>query len=459
MAVAEAVLAQVARVPRQVLMLGTTEQMVLLHVAARRRAVLGPGAARVVELCNGSRTVAQVVAEIAARYQVSSQRVTADTLELLAGLVAAELVELVDERRGFPLETLVVELTERCNLHCRHCIFGYRVGGSKQIPADRLQALLDEAAAMGARAVVLTGGEPTLHPAFSAAVHQARRLGLRCTVLTNGIVPAEPARDALRQADEIRVSLDGATAATHDRIRGRGSFARAVATIKDLVTAGANVGVTFTACQWNKAEWSEMPRLCAELGVKALHAGEVVIWGRAEEFERELGLSTREVVEFRLALGRAKVAEHGAAAAVSVNPEGESAALHREMCVAGRQKCTVLPDGRVIACSLLDQPELAAGNIHQQSLQAIWQEAEVFQTLRGLSVTQFERCGGCDYRFVCGGGCRAFTYLQQDGDFQGPPCPADCGWRQMLITQIMQEYPESLGPMLGGFIARGQGGR
>ena len=73
---------------------------------------------------------------------------------------------------------LWVELTNRCNLTCAHC---YAESGPRPSRKDVLttadyKRLLEEAAALGCRAVQFIGGEPTLHRGLPELITWARAL-------------------------------------------------------------------------------------------------------------------------------------------------------------------------------------------------------------------------------------------------------------------------------------------
>ena len=112
----------------------------------------------------------------------------------------------------------------RCNLRCRHCYINPEQHGRKRLPIASIERWL---AVFGERSpganVVFLGGEPSLHPDLPQALRCARRLGFASITMTNGylfnnilerVSPAE--------VDVFSFSLDGATRATNDGLRGRG---------------------------------------------------------------------------------------------------------------------------------------------------------------------------------------------------------------------------------------------
>lgn len=136
------------------------------------------------------------------------------------------------------LRALWIQLTGTlCNLACRHC---FNASGPKDpwlapLDADGVRRRLAEADELGASEIYFTGGEPFLHPDLFAVLEAALAIA-PTTILTNGTLIDDTIADALaaRAAAspyslEIRISLDGATAAENDRLRGRGSFDQALA--------------------------------------------------------------------------------------------------------------------------------------------------------------------------------------------------------------------------------------
>lgn len=133
-----------------------------------------------------------------------------------------------------------------CNLACTHCLnaSGPRAPWLASLDADTVRRALAEGEALGTREVYFTGGEPLLHPEILPLLADSLAIA-PTTVLTNGtlIDDALAARlaslaDASAYSLEIRVSLDGACATDNDRIRGAGTFARALRGILRLTAHG-----------------------------------------------------------------------------------------------------------------------------------------------------------------------------------------------------------------------------
>ncbi|MFP3940676.1 MAG: radical SAM protein [Thermoanaerobaculia bacterium] len=141
-----------------------------------------------------------------------------------------------------------------CNLACTHCFVSCSPTNRTHdhLPLDTVRRTLDEAAELGVKEYYFTGGEPFLNPDMEAILEAALEAG-PATVLTNGLL-LDPERcrrlAALSGASEysldVRVSLDGFTAAANDAIRGDGVFERAMEGIRNLADAGINPVLTVT---------------------------------------------------------------------------------------------------------------------------------------------------------------------------------------------------------------------
>jgi len=138
-------------------------------------------------------------------------------------------------------------LTNRCNLHCRHCDVAAR--DAMDLGFDEVTAAVDAFYGDGGRCLYLEGGEPFLwRDGFRGVddiVAYARRLGyVTVVVYTNGTLPL------LTAADTVFVSVDGLRA-THDALRGA-SFDRVMRNIRE--SPHPSLFVNYTVNALNKDE-------------------------------------------------------------------------------------------------------------------------------------------------------------------------------------------------------------
>lgn len=114
--------------------------------------------------------------------------------------------------------TMLFLVNKGCNLRCSFCDLWE---GKEQVDVRRAVKLLDEAREIGTRTVVLTGGEPLLHPGIFAIARAAKERGMGVNVTTNGtLVERHYAQLVGVGVDSLSFSIDGLPD-THDRLRGQ----------------------------------------------------------------------------------------------------------------------------------------------------------------------------------------------------------------------------------------------
>ena len=166
------------------------------------------------------------------------------------------------------LHELWIQVNDFCNLACAHCLVSSGPTESHGLTTGRLRDVIDQAVTLGVERFFFTGGEPLTRPdIFDLAEHVITHHDRELVVMTNGTVfsggrlerlralAVDPPRvDTVARADEkapepklrVQISLDGASAATNDPVRGPGSFERIVTGIRAAVSAGLRPTLTAT---------------------------------------------------------------------------------------------------------------------------------------------------------------------------------------------------------------------
>jgi MoaA/NifB/PqqE/SkfB family radical SAM enzyme len=165
------------------------------------------------------------------------------------------------------LTYLFWEATLACNLGCRHCgsdCHRSRDTSSELTTAEAIEMFrqVERDFPTGDVFVAVTGGEPLVRPDLFEVMAEVHRLGFHWGMVTNGWRADEAAVENCRRTGmrTIVISLDGASAASHDWLRGPGSFDRAVAAIGRFRDAGflSTLQVTTTIHRRNLEELDAM---------------------------------------------------------------------------------------------------------------------------------------------------------------------------------------------------------
>ncbi|SDY82640.1 Radical SAM superfamily enzyme, MoaA/NifB/PqqE/SkfB family [Amycolatopsis xylanica] len=142
---------------------------------------------------------------------------------------------------------IIWDVTYACPLRCTHCYSESGRRPSRQLRGDDLLRVADAIIALRPENVVLAGGEPLLVDGIFKVAGRLKNAGIHVIVYTGGwSLRPSMVEDLVRVCDEVTVSVDGATAEVHDRIRGRkGSFDRALAALHLIDAASPGEGFTF----------------------------------------------------------------------------------------------------------------------------------------------------------------------------------------------------------------------
>jgi radical SAM protein with 4Fe4S-binding SPASM domain len=271
--------------------------------------------------------------------------------------------------------------------------------------------------------VIVTGGEPLVRRDFFQLATAIDERRFAWTLNSNATLIDDEAAERLASyhlLKGIAVSLDGATAAVHDSLRGTGAFDRAIRGIQLLVRHDARVGITAVISQLNADRLADMVGLAKDLGATGIGFSTLHPVGRARVNTQALDLPPSQ----RVVTGQQLVAlqdRHGDFVQGGLidwtrmyrnTPPAEGEPRHLLSCSAAKDSCAIRPDGSVIPCNAMW--DFVCGSVREQELAAIWHDSPGLQQVRALTELTVEDVPGCDqcaYGSVCGGGCRADAWL------------------------------------------------
>lgn len=319
---------------------------------------------------------------------------------------------------------VVWELTLRCDQPCRHC--GSRAGAARpdELSLDEALGVVDQLAAMGAREVVLIGGEAYLHDGFLAIVRALRSAGIRPEMTTGGRGVTPELAHAMKEAGiySVSVSVDGLGPA-HDLIRkAPGSHASALAALRHLRAAGVIVGANTNINRVNAGDLEDLYALLLAEGVRTWQVQITVPLGRAADRPAML-LQPYDLLDVvpRLAALKRRAFADGVVVMPGNNlgyfgPEErllrsvhEGGRDHWQGCHAGRLILGIESDGAVKGCPSLQTYAYVGGNLRERPLRRIWDEAPELAFTRARTVDDlWGFCRTCPFAQVCMGGC-SFT--------------------------------------------------
>lgn len=348
---------------------------------------------------------------------------------------------------------VIWETTQACDLACVHC---RAEAQPNPLPGELTHAeglgLIDQVAEMGARVLVLSGGDPLKRTDLCDLIRHGKSHGLRM-----GTIPAATpllTRDvvqALKDAglDQMALSLDASTPEAHDRFRGvAGAFQKTLEAIQWAHEVQLPVQINSVMSQQNFDDVDRLIELVQWLGIVFWEVFFLVPVGRgaqvpglsADQYEQVFAklyrlaryapfiLKVTEAPHFRRYYLEQRMQEAG------LNPqqlawggpelppelrrfEGPRGTIGQapHAVNAGKGFVFVAYNGEVYPSGFLP---LSAGNMRATRLKTLYQTAPLFQALRDPNRLK-GRCGACEYRFICGGSrSRAYAvtgdYLAED---------------------------------------------
>lgn len=202
------------------------------------------------------------------------------------------------------LTFLFFELTDVCNLNCRHCGSRCTAYNSTWLPFEIVEKILVSVAGHYKPSeimVCLTGGEPLLHSDVFRVIRRAKELGFRCGMTTNGTLITERVAAQLVQngLDTITVSLDGMKPSHDDFRQLQGSFDKTVQGIRCLKNAGIEPEVLTVIHKGNIGQMEELYFFLKEKEVLSWRLTNVDPIGRAKESDLLLnGSEWRQLLDF-----------------------------------------------------------------------------------------------------------------------------------------------------------------
>jgi radical SAM protein with 4Fe4S-binding SPASM domain len=334
------------------------------------------------------------------------------------------------------LRLLFWESTIRCNLTCAHC---RRVEGDdtahRDLSTDQAKALIEQLAELGRGqpmmpVLVFSGGEPLCREDLFELIRQAKSLGLPPALATNGTLIDATAAGRIRDSGiaRVAVSLDGATAEVHDRLRRlNGSFERALEGIGYLRDATVPFQINITLTKHNAGQLEAIYELAKSLDAVAAHIFMLVPVGcgqslaetdmlSPEQYEKKLleicALDGRGELQVKVTCGphyerviRQAGLHTSDTRAGGTVPGRTGHAGASKGCLAGLGVLFVGHQGDVFPCGYLP---IKCGNLLERTLSDIWYQSEDLARMRDTRLLE-GKCGICGYRQVCGG-CRGRAY-------------------------------------------------
>ncbi|MEM0372373.1 MAG: radical SAM protein [archaeon] len=299
---------------------------------------------------------------------------------------------------GPELLEVYIEITNKCNLKCIHCLADSNLKASNELTMSEVLFFLNNISKRGVERVTFTGGEPFTRNDFLKVIKKTPK-GLSIKIMTNGtLLTSEQIRYLKDLGRDIcfQISIDSNYPQTHDMIRGvNGSFEKTRRNVLELVKEGFPVTVVATVMSANISEISSLNYWCSANGI-CFGLNTLGIMGRANKSLCPTKEDYRELIK---------------------NTKCEFLTPIENACGVGFSKISVKPNGDISPCTNFFG--LSLGNIKKDDIFEVFQNHPIMKEIRRATVDNIRECKKCPAKKRCGGGCRQRAFAMH-GRFDAP---------------------------------------
>ncbi len=307
-----------------------------------------------------------------------------------------------------------LHLLQTCNIACTHCLVSSGPSGEKGPEASFIKGLIDQAHALGARRFYFTGGEPFAREDILELIgHAAGTKESELVLMTNAtlLTPQRLAKlEGLgKERIKFQVSLDGATGAVNDAIRGKGVFEKASAGLRALSKLGFDCSLTAVVTSANLRDLRGLPELAERLFARSLH----LMWAHKRGRILEEGgafPSNPQLLELARAL-RGECRRRGLmfdnSESLRRRADGRPG-VKNDLGNQCWQSLCLYRDGKVYpSAAMAGEAPLELGDARWLPLESIWLDSPTARRFREASVVD----ASDPFRFLSGGGDIEHSYF------------------------------------------------
>lgn len=346
--------------------------------------------------------------------------------ELFAAMKAAGFFE-GQEKSG--INSAYLHVTQRCNLHCIGCYsLDDKRNCLKDASAEQIKRAFSQLSENGCNQIVISGGEPFLRADLAELLEYAHDTAHveHISIITNGTaLTYEKVMQVKPYIDSIAVSVDGYSEDVPTFIRDEGIFEKIMEAVKICKEAGVKVSILPTIHTKNCNFMREYVALSKKLNVEISYS--LLTCSPKDEFLKNWLPDSEQLSGIARDLIDMGIEEAGL---FNDMPIGNGVDT-RKSCEVGNKIVSIGADGTVYPCHMLHDDKLAMGNIFEEDLSDIL-SSEIARECRELHVDNFETCGDCRHKYICGGGCRARSFYVygnlQSHDFYCPMTKTYFDW-------------------------------
>lgn len=298
--------------------------------------------------------------------------------------------------------TAYVHVTNKCNLHCLGC-YSDNISRNKEkdLSHKDMVNILTELGNIGVENLIISGGEPLFRKDIVGLVKCAKEKCAieKITLITNGTIGnREIYTELAPYLDTIAVSIDTYAPDCHAYLRDEGIFDEIICHIKQMQESGLRVSILPTLHHKNAERMVDYIELAEKIGTEISFS--IFTTKREKKYEK-YALSMKDLEYIAKHFSNYNIAD------IPINNTLEG----KKHCGTGCNMISVDAYGNVYPCHMLMEEQFKMGNITNKGLREILKENKCQRKCWEYNVEEIEGCKECEFKFLCGGGCRARAHL------------------------------------------------
>ena len=326
---------------------------------------------------------------------------------------------------GIPLSG-TFELTPVCNMDCKMCYVRMSRSAQEAIAplkgAAQWLALAQEAKDAGMLYLLITGGEPFLHPQFQEILEGLHKMGFLITINSNGTMIDESVIAWLKNCPPVRIniSLYGASNETYANLCGNPmGFTQTVNAIRLLQQAGISVKLNCSLTPHNAKDLPEMAAFSKQNNLILQVATYMFppvrkdgrLTGTNDRFSPEDAAYYMAYADY-LTLGKESFLAQEGQLPELLEPEGNCEG-DGVRCRAGKCSFWITWQGKMMPCGMF--PEKNAPNVFEMPFLNAWQAVK--ENVSNIHLPA--QCSACNVKDICRA-CAAMV-VTESGCFDNVP--------------------------------------
>lgn len=324
--------------------------------------------------------------------------------------------DIENTSRNGKLLSLEIEFSHKCNFSCIYCYVQNNSDHKNELSVEEIRNVIIQAKDLGARKIIILGGEPMMYPHVMEIVQFIKNQGCEIELFTNGVnITPSTAQTLFDYGVVVVLKMNTFDEKLQDTLSGKkGAYKQIQQAFKNLKHAGypsgQPMGISTIICRQNIEDLAKMWEWMRDQNITPYF--EIITPQEKARDNDFLEVDTRRIQKLFYQISDIDRKKYG----YQWDPQPP---LVGGKCLRHQFSCTVNPHGYVLPCIGITIP---IGNIREKKLEDILRDSEVIQDLRNYKQTIKGPCSKCIKQSECYG-CRGTAY-QLTGDYlaSDPSC-------------------------------------